>query len=479
MSIYTTAAQIGGTALGGPMGGAVAGFIAGGIESFFTANRPDVYTWTLGNQSFDNFEAYQAAYIESHTTVSGEQVRLQSGRVTRTSSFKQALPPRRRVYGTVDTGAPLFIHEVKSPMVYVGYSLSDGPIDAVTHVSICGTKHGITGNNLTDTELYTTGLLYVGFASGEDDQSVDSVFAEDTTSFDLAKSATYRQIGVARIAARLHYGDNIAVGGVGARDGHIEHNKELWGGKTTFEWTVRGIHVDLLTGSTGYSANPAHVAYDFLLCDWPGKLQASDLDLESFQDAATECAARSFEFNGVLFADETMQQSLQNILYACDGAIIRPNGQYKMLIDKTSASVLTIYDDDIIDPVQYSPDQSLDDAPNVIRATFGDGIGEVIVSDAERLIDNPERQLPITLDAVTVASQAEALTNRIIKRMARPTLSLRISDIGLLLQVLDVVTVQSVAFPEMSDEYKVLSIEPDEIGVNILLRGYNENDYAI
>lgn len=467
-------AQVAGTAIGGPVGGAVVGMMAQFALGMFGGSSR--WSATLDGTTYvDERDFIRALTKKNHKDYS-EQVRISSGRTTRTSSFKQAIPPRRRVYGTVSQGAPLILHEVRSPFTYVGYALSDGPIVGVTHVSIGGTRWGISGTALTDPSVYSSFLLHIGQGIGDDAQAVNAMIADTSGIAPIAKPTTYRQRGVACMFARLHYGNDPNAGGDAS--GLVAHHNLLWAGKTVFECTIDGLVIDDLSGGDAHSSNSSRTLYDLLQCDWPGRIGVTEIDTASFVVAANDCQSFGFECNGVIYADDTAQASIQSILTTCDGALIRPDGQYKLKIDKASNSIITLTDRDILLGLEYSPDQALDDAPNIVRATYGGGVGEVIIDDPARLLIEAERQLGITFENVTSSQQTERLARRVMAKMNRPTLPIVVNDIASMLEIFDVITIDSASLPEASGEYKILSIDQEIVGASVLLREYSPNDYT-
>jgi hypothetical protein len=115
-------------------------------------------------------------------------------------------------------------------------------------------------------------------------------------------------------------------------------------GIPSVEFRAKGRKVWDLVSTTAWSDNPAHILYDYLTNTRYGLgLPASRVDLATFQAAATYCAESvtvptgtqaRYRCNGVVDANRTVRENLEDLLTACRGNLLYQQGTYFLFITK-------------------------------------------------------------------------------------------------------------------------------------------------
>lgn len=199
-------------------------------------------------------------------------------------------------------------------------ALCEGPIEAIDTVFI---------DNTPASDEKFDGLVRVKRHLGADDQEADDDLVSEVDQW----TTDHRLRGVAYVYLRL------------------EWDKDVFSGIPTILCDVRGRQVyDPRTDSTAYSYNPAVCIYDYLTDSRYGKgLGDSDLDVQSFEDAADYCdeeitlndnglTGPRYTCDGVLDTGKTLLQNVKELLSSCNGWLLQADGRYRLTIDKPASA---------------------------------------------------------------------------------------------------------------------------------------------
>lgn len=228
--------------------------------------------------------------------------------------------------------------------------------------------------------------------------------------------------GIAYIYARFEYDQDVFANGLPLITAKIK-------GKKVF---------DPRDDTTAYSNNAALCLRDFLTASYG--LQDSDIDEAAFQIAANECdeavalagggTEPKYTMNGVVRADQTFGDVLQQMTTCCTGTLFWGMGAWDLVAGAYSSPVQDFGLDDLRGPISVDPLTNLRDAFNAVSGTFSDASQDYITVDYPTITssvfeaeDGGER-LPLDLELPFTTSAATA------QRIAKLTLFRAREQIG-------------------------------------------------
>lgn len=109
---------------------------------------------------------------------------------------------------------------------------------------------------------------------------------------------------------------------------------------------------DYRTSTTGYSANCALVAADFLRADYGFAASSGQIDATAAIAAANDCDAQGFEAHGLLSTGNSRDSNLQQIEDAMAGASHFSGGVWRIMAGAWSSPVLTLNDAHLAGPIE-------------------------------------------------------------------------------------------------------------------------------
>lgn len=292
---------------------------------------------------------------------SSDVATLAPANYARSFPVRQPTPSRRFVYGKVRTAGVIFFEDNSNPYLYIGAVISDGEIEAIDSAAF-----GDTDIVVDSTGAAVAGTIYaarfnIERALGAPGQVVSPYLA---AAFPARIGSTFKQTGVARVVARLHWGADSA--------GH----STLWGNSIDPVYVVRGVLMydpreaahDIDDATTWeYSANPALFVAHILLNAWDISITEADIDWDSVIAAANICDTtitvngderEVFVGAGIFEAGTSMAGQVADMLAAMGGSLTFNNGKYYVYADAARTSVWTATDDDIlgIGQFQHAPE---------------------------------------------------------------------------------------------------------------------------
>ena len=235
----------------------------------------------------------------------------------------------------------------------------------------------------------------------------------------------------------------------------VVHNNEVWtSGVPNVRVRVNGRRVydprlDGTNGGSGshryndettwaYSNNSALCVLDFLINGM--KVEIDDLDIASFQAAASTCddnitiinssgtstTEKRYTTNGVAFLDEEVITTLEELLIPCHGSLIEEGGTIRLLVPGASTTVTAnLTEDDLISELSIKVNAQISSRMNKVGGSFTsaeENYQEVdfspISSSALIADDGREHIQEISLTMVTSESHAQRIASIVLKENA-------------------------------------------------------------
>jgi len=109
---------------------------------------------------------------------------------------------------------------------------------------------------------------------------------------------------------------------------------------------------DYRTSTTGYSANPALCAADFLRADYGFGATAAQIDTAAAIAAANNCDSQGFECHGRISTSDGRDSSLQQIEDSMAGASHFSGGVWRIMAGAWSSPVMSLTDADLAAPIE-------------------------------------------------------------------------------------------------------------------------------
>lgn len=406
---------------------------------------------------------------------------------------RQALAPRRYVYGGCRVGGAVFFEDNANPYLYVGAALSDGVIQAMDAVWFGNQNIVLAAESPSGQAEAATGNKWyskykVSYRLGTVSQTADAMLTTDDISSTLPSD--FWQRGVACAVSRLHWGNS------------SEQHSALWGTSINPTYDIRGVRVyDPRDGAQDpddettwvYSDNPALCVLHALTHAWGIALDIDDIDLPSVENAADVCDATTtyasvsvpyFTLAGVFQSEADMAGQISRMLDSFGGAITFSDGKYKMYADAARSSVWTITDDDILELGEYVHSAEPENVYNVISASYFDAADEGATTVTEVYEDAAAategvRETTIRLPFTPAVHSAQILAYRALARMRNGrTLTVTVSDAGLWLEAFDVVVISSTTYPAFDGTWDVVQVDMKDVGVELTLREYVSAAYT-
>ena len=222
--------------------------------------------------------------------------------------------------------------------LYVVLALCEGEIEDIESIYI---------DDIISTDSRFTGKVTINEFLGTDTQAADSML---TTAFPSDWTSNHRLRGIAYLSCKFVY------------------DPEVFRGIPTVNAVIKGRKVyDPRTTNTVYNDNPALCLLDYLTNSRYGKgLSLSDIDTQSFADAADDCDiavtkytgapsnTEIFNCNAVIDTNKTIFDNVKTMLSGMRGLLPYQNGKYGLIIEQDSSSVMSFDTDNMIGNVTFS-----------------------------------------------------------------------------------------------------------------------------
>ena len=372
------------------------------------------------------------------------------------TNTRGATDPQNYVYGTVRKGGT------------ITYLEATGTTNQYLHMIIVLAGHEVNaiGDIYINDEVATldgSGFVTSGGWNSKIRVKKHLGTAAQTTDADLlAESAqinsNFRGRGIAYLYIRLEYDQDVFTNGI-----------------PLFSAVVQGKKVfDPRTSTTAFSANAALCIRDYLV-DARG-LGDSAIDNTSFTAAANVCdenvslsgggTEKRYTINGVISADQSIQDALQQMVTACGGSLWWGGGSWKLKPGYYTAPVKTLTLDDIVSEISTQTRVPMRDNFNIVRGTFNDAGQRWIAAEYPELrsaafiaeddgVESPvDIEFPLTTSSPTVQRLAKQM---LFRNREQLTFTADFGMAALELQVGDIVALTIDRYGWSAKEFEVVS----------------------
>lgn len=389
---------------------------------------------------------------------------------------REAAANQEYVYGQVRKGGNIIFME------------STGAENKYLHVVIALAGHSVEeiGDIYVNDEIATFSGNFVTGRWGSKIRIKKQDGTQTATDSDLlaetSVTSSFVGNGIAYIYVRLEYDQSIFSGGI-----------------PTFTAVVKGKQVENTSGTPQTypaSANAALVIRDYIKSAYG--LADSNVDDTYFAAAATDCdddialagggTEKRYQINGVINANTTIGQALQDMVRACNGTLYLSGGQWRLKVGVYDASVKSLTLDDLRSGISIQTRHSRRDNFNSVIGKFMNAEDDWIESDYPPVTsaaflaeDNGiENQIDIPLYMITSPSQAQRVAKQILFR-SREQMTL-VADFGLRaidLEVGDIIDLTVADYGWDAKEFEVVTWklfigDGGGIRVNMTLRETSE-----
>jgi hypothetical protein len=304
------------------------------------------------------------------------------------ANTRQAVPPQRFLYGTVQVGGAIFfLDDTQPPSIVMGLLLCARRIDSVISTKI-GTEtvtfddenEALNSPFLDGSDVYLRG----SFRLGADDQAIDPILKEMFPNLGVDTSGpspvdTFLQSGSATAVFEFRYGAD------------REHFEKLWG-----QVSIPNPFV-LVRGSLVYDPrDPTQDPEDETTWKWSDNATLIQADWakhrdgvgEKTEDADWEKIARSADYddelvqlkdgsfqkrhtiNGVVTLNQSPRDIMEALLTANRGALRRSKGRWWIESSYPKEPIATVTDKDIVAGFDYRDRKPVREQYNKVRGRF-------------------------------------------------------------------------------------------------------------
>jgi len=408
----------------------------------------------------------------------------------KTVTTKQAIAPRKVLYGSTRVGGTIVFMETTESNKYLHLVIA-----YACHEVNSWETNGVDGIVYFDDSSVTydlsTGLANAGSYNGKAKIQIKNGTDNQTVFTDLDSASTlwtsnHRLRGIACAYIRLEYDPNVYMNGV-----------------PNISFKINGKKVyDPRTGTTVFSNNSALCLADYL-CNTRyglGADYATEIDETALIAAANICdqsvnlaaggTETRYTLNGAFDTSVAPETVISDMLSSMAGKLVFTNGKWKIIAGAYGSPSLTFDEDDLRSGLKIQSLVSRRELFNGVKGTFTSAADNYIASDFPPVVsdtyisqDNNEEILKnIQLPFTTSPSRAQRLAKiELLKARQQISLVLPLKLIGLKANVGDVIEVRNTRLGWSGKTFEVTSstviFENDTIGVDLELRETNADIY--
>ena len=240
-------------------------------------------------------------------------------------------------------------------------------------------------NNITQIKVNDDAVTFSGsIADGTQITSNDSRFGTTITIQPFFGGDT--QSASSLLSTLTNWGSNHKLSGVAYIAFRIEWDADKYTGIPNIQAKVQGKLISTYDGSSNetanqYSTNPAFILLNYLTNTRFGKsIPIANIDIPSFYTASTVCATQITPFSGasqinlidtnvVLDTSNKIIDNVRNLLRGMRGLLTYQQGKYRLVVETTGSSVLTLNKDNVIGGIQVQSEKK-NSKFNKLQATF-------------------------------------------------------------------------------------------------------------
>ena len=276
------------------------------------------------------------------------------------------------IYGERLVGGTRIFLEVSgtdNQYLYGAIVLCEGEINAITKILLEDKEVTFSGSfahhrTITSNDSRFGTTFRVETMYGTDDQSSSDLLTSALTSW----TSNHKLTGVAYIAFR------------------IEWDADKYTGIPQIQAKVQGKLISTYDSGSNettnqYSTNPAFILLNYLTNTRFGKsIPIANIDIPSFYTASTICATQITPYSGasqinlidtnvVLDTSNKIIDNVRNLLRGMRGLLTYQQGKYRLVVESTGSSVLTLNKDNVIGGIQVQSEKK-NSKFNKLQATF-------------------------------------------------------------------------------------------------------------
>jgi hypothetical protein len=330
------------------------------------------------------------------------------------ANTRGATDPQQLVYGTVRKGGTITYLEATgttNEYLHMILVLAGHEVNAIGDIYINDEVATLDGSGFVTSQNWNS-KIRINKHLGTSTQTTDADLLAESAQID----SNFRGRGIAYLYIRLQYDQDVFPNGI-----------------PLFSAVVQGKKVyDPRTSTTAYSANAALCIRDYLT-DSRG-LGDSNIDDTSFSAAANVCDENvpldgggeedRYTINGVLNADMSIQDCLQQMVTACGGSLWWGGGSWKLKPGYYTAPVKTLTLDDIVSEINLQTRIAMRDNFNIVRGTFNDAGQRWIAAEYPEFYsaafvaedDGVESPIDLELPLTTSSATAQRLAKQLLFR---------------------------------------------------------------
>jgi len=311
--------------------GKALGDIWKGVQSVFT----EVISWLIPIPSVPDFDKNLA-----EQNAQGVLLNKQSNNASIPVIYGERLVGGTRVY--------LSVEGTTNQYLYGALVLCEGQINAITEIRV-------------DDDVVT---FSGGFADGTQITSNDSRFGTTITIQPFYGSDG--QSASSLLSTLDDWGTNHKLSGISYIAFRVEWDSDKYTGIPKIQAKIQGKLISTYDSGSNetanqYSTNPAFVLLDYLTNTRYGKgIDISAIDIPSFYTASTVCSSQITPYSGagstinlldcnaVIDTSNKIIDNVRTLLVGMRGLITYQQGKYRLVVESTGSSVLTLSKDNVI-----------------------------------------------------------------------------------------------------------------------------------
>lgn len=410
-----------------------------------------------------SFAAYAVGYIAT-TMVTSWAVKALSPKPPSPSesmssqgtlvNSRDAAAPHDYVYGTVRKGGTITYLEstgASNKFLHIILTLAGHEVNSIGNIYIDDQIATLNGSGFVTSQSWASKIRIIKY-TGSQTTAPALLLAESNQI-----NSTFVGNGIAYLYIRLEYDQDVFPNGI-----------------PMFTAIVQGKKVyDPRTATTAYSANAALCIRDYIT-DTRGLGDASVNDT-TFSASANVCdenvtlavggTEKRYTMNGIINADQTPSDILQQMMTCCAGTTFWGQGDWQLKVGYYTTPVKTFTLDDLRGPIQLQTRQSMGSIFNSVIGTFNDAAQGYITVDYPKLysgaflaedngVDSPiDLALPFTTSAAS-AQRISKLT--LFRGREQMTLTADFGMAGFQVQVGDIVAFTNDRYGWTAKEFEVV-----------------------
>lgn len=367
---------------------------------------------------------------------------------------RDAAAPHEYVYGTVRKGGTITYLEstgASNKFLHIILTLAGHEVNSIGNIYIDDQIATLDGSGFVTSQSWASKIRIVKYTGAQ--TTAPALLLAESNQI----NSTFIGNGIAYLYIRLEYDQDVFPNGI-----------------PMFTAIVQGKKVyDPRTTSTAFSANAALCIRDYIT-DTRGLGDASVNDT-TFSASANVCdenvtlavggTEKRYTMNGIINADQTPNDILQQMMTCCAGTTFWGQGDWQLKVGYYTTPVKTFTLNDLRGPIQLQTRQSMGSIFNSVIGTFNDAAQGYITVDYPKLysgtflaedngVDSPiDLALPFTTSAAS-AQRISKLT--LFRGREQMTLTADFGMAGFQVQVGDIVAFTNDRYGWTAKEFEVV-----------------------